>query len=411
MSRSRREFLRDVGLGATLVGGAQILPSLASKVFAEPSRRHGRALVVVQLSGGNDGLNTVVPFEDDAYHRARPTLRIRKEQVLRLSHTVGLHPRMQKLKALFDEGKIAVVQGVGYPRPSRSHFRSMEIWHTANPTDTLDRHGWIGRYLDARFGSAPDRVAPAAFIGTELPLALLLPRGQVTVVPDLRAFRPLPDGKAGGDQGVRLDALREVQSARRDARNGTLAFLADAAASTLVASERVQEMARAYESPVAYPGPLGQSLRLVATLIGGGAPYEIFYVAHGGYDTHANQYGAQANLLGQLSDSLAAFLADLRRLRKDREVLIVVFSEFGRRVGENASRGTDHGTAGPMLLLSGALRGGLYGTYPSLTDLDQGDLKFTVDFRRVYATVIERWLGFDAAKVLRGRFEPLPIVG
>src|SRR5207248_9537922 len=163
--------------------------------------RTGRVLVVVQLSGGNAGLNTLVPIEDDAYHRARPTLRIRKEQALRLSPTVGLHPRMQKLKALFDDGRVAVVQGAGYPNPSRSHFRSMEIWHTANPTERLEHTGWLGKYLGAR--TAPDAVAPAAFIGNDLPLALVMPRGQPTVVPNLASFRPLPDTMAGADQGVR----------------------------------------------------------------------------------------------------------------------------------------------------------------------------------------------------------------
>jgi uncharacterized protein (DUF1501 family) len=383
-------------------------------VLAEPRRgTTGRALVVVQLSGGNDGLSTLVPFEDDAYHRARPTLRLPKPQVLRLSDTAGLHPRMQKLKELYDAGHLAIVEGVGYPRPSRSHFRSMEIWHTGNPSDTLDREGWIGRYLDLRAprdGSGRG-VAPAAFIGNELPLALIMARGQVTVVPNLPSFRPLPDVKAAGDRGVRIDAVREVQSARRDvSHNPTLAFLAAAARSTLEASQRVQEMARRYETPMSYPGPLGQSLRLIATLISGGAGYEVFYVTHGGFDTHANQYGAQANLLGQLAEAVAAFLGDLRRLRKDREVLIMAFSEFGRRVEENASRGTDHGTAGPMFLAGGAVKGGLYGRRPSLTDLDAGDLKFTTDFRGVYRTVLERWLGCDARRLLRGEFAALPFL-
>lgn len=408
MASTRREFMGTVVASAGAAALGQLVPG--SVLAGTPSQRTGRVLVIVQQSGGNDGLNTVVPFEDDAYHRVRPTLRIDKKSALRLSGTIGLHPRMTALKALFDAGELAVIQGAGYPRPNRSHFRSMEIWHTANPTDVLERDGWLGRVLAAR--QKPGETAPGVFIGTELPLALVMPRGQVTVLPNVASFRPLPDPRAGGDQGVRLAALGEVQSAKRPrGASATLAFLEDASRSALKASQRIQEMARSYTTPVSYAGGLGQSLRLVATLISGGADFEVYYVSQGGYDTHANQFGAQANLLGELSAGMAAFHTDMKRLGRARDVAVVTFSEFGRRVAENASRGTDHGTAGPMFVLGGAVKGGLLGEYPSLSSLDQGDLRFTTDFRRVYAALLGKWMGVDPSVAMRGRFEPLPLFG
>lgn len=377
---SRRHFLRTglygLGLGAALPG----IFGRTSAALADQSLRGGvephpeRILVVVELAGGNDGLDTLVPYGDDAFHRARPTLRHATRDLLRVDDHLALHPSLGGLKRLFDEGQVAVVQGCGYPNPTRSHFSSMEYWHTAVPHQPEGR-GWIGRLADDFW---PETNAPTLVNVANTQSLAVLSRHHAAVVTG----------------SSRLDSLPSIS---RDANAASLRF---------------RETIRDYSTPVSYgTTPLATDLRKVAALIGAGFPTRVYYTSLGGFDTHASQASGRVHLLTGVSEALRAFQADLRRGGLKRDVAVMVFSEFGRRLEENASLGTDHGTAGPVFVIGATVEPGIYGKHPSLTDLDEnGDLKMTTDFRRVYASVLEEWLGYsDAATLLRGDFEPLGI--
>lgn len=430
---SRRAFLSR---GITLASAAWTIPAfldlsahaLAQQVIPGQSSQPGvpqdRVLVVVQLAGGNDGLNTVIPFGDPAYHKARPTIAIKQNEALALpgSEGLGLHPRLQGLRELFDEGQVSIVQGVGYPNPNRSHFKSMDIWHTADTSGTGE--GWLGRYFDNQCAGAPaggTGADPRACgsdagiaIGRTAPLAM-----------EGRTFRPIAFESADLFRwtGEEMDGGRLAEPYHRITRTEHLPGMAegDHAASFLmrtaldaqVASERIR---RAVErkAEVEYPRTgLARQLMMVASMIAAGMPTRVYYVSLGGFDTHAGQGGAngsQANLLAQFGDAIKAFYADLRRQENDSRVLTMTFSEFGRRVGQNGSAGTDHGTAAPMFLAGPMVRPGVLGNHPSLTDLDNGDLKHTVDFRSVYAGILKEWLKADPEKVLEGSFKAARVI-
>jgi uncharacterized protein (DUF1501 family) len=407
---TRRKFLRT-----TILGGAAAwtLPAFIDRTFAAldtaaagsavqtATGRDSSILVILQLSGGNDGLNTVIPYTDDAYHRVRPRLGIPQRSVLRLDDHIGLHPRLQKLANLYHEGGATVVQGVGYPNPNRSHFRSMEIWQTASDANRTERHGWLGRYFDnCCKGEDP---AEGVSLGEQMPQAFSAaePRGIALKNPDRFRFADdnevmdteadggSIDGLAGGTKSD-LDAFHYIERVALDAQ---------------VASDRIADIVKRQPASPDYPrSRLGQDLQLVSRLIAGGMPTRVYYVSMGGFDTHANQAGTHEQLLGQLDDALAAFAKDMRVQGNFDRVRLLTFSEFGRRVAENGSGGTDHGTAAPMFILGGGIHPGLAGIAPSLTDLDAGDLKYTVDFRSVYATLLERWLKAPSATVLGRRF-------
>ena len=357
---TRREFIARSGRGLGLLALSGLAPALLARTTVDGGTG-GRILVLVQLTGGNDGLNTVVPYEDADYYRLRPTLALAKGQVLWLSDTLGLHPSCAALHALFGEGKLAVVQNVGYPQPNRSHFRSTEIWETASASDEFRPDSWIGRYLDHAGAGLP--------VASRDALGLCLRSG----LP--RFCRSHPHGEASGP----IPALEPVIDAYRPA--------------------------------VPYPAnSFAGALRQVAALMAADRPTRIYRVALSGFDTHSNQAHQHANLLATLSTGLAAFQRDLERQGLADQVCTLTWSEFGRRPGENESRGTDHGTAAPLFLLGTRLRGGLHGTAPSLQLAPEQDLAHRTDFRRVYATLLERWLGCPAAAVLGGEFRPLPLV-
>ena len=354
-------------------------------------------LVVLQLDGGNDGLNTVIPYRDEGYARYRQTLRLPADRLIRLSDSVALHPSLGPAAALLDAGQLAIVQGVGYPNPSRSHFRSMAIWHSARqePQEHAVGLGWIGRALDD--GGRPSDGSPDGLvIGPESPPPALWGRRSVSAALD------------------RLDdyAVADPISARTGAAADDLGlFLGRTTVDAYTTAKRIDAIGRDKEPAARYPeGELSRRLRLTARLIKAGLGTRVYYVEQGGYDTHGQQLPAHAALLGDLAASLRAFLGDLAGAKAAERVLVLIFSEFGRRVQENATLGTDHGTAGPVFLAGPAVRPGLVGTYPSLTDLDEGDLKMTVDFRRVYAAVLEGWLGLPATGALGASFEPLPVL-
>ncbi len=383
------------------------LAPLGASAGADPD---GRVLLVVQLSGGNDGLNTVVPVDDDLYHRARPTLRLAKGSGVALSSELMLHPSLGALRDLHGRGELAVVTNVGYPKPDRSHFRSMDIWHTAStaePGATSSPTGWIGRVADSVGLRSGD--AAAIHVGaTEQPLSLV---GERMVVPSIldvenATVEPLRLDASTGSDGSLLRRLAEVP--RGDA---LAAAIAASARTAYDASDRLRSVADSYRPGAVYPASaLARKLSTVAQVLEAGFATRIVAVETDGYDTHANQEQAHEALLAELGGALAAFHADLRAHGRGDRVLTVVFSEFGRRVKENASSGTDHGAAGPVLLLGGGVRGGVHGAPPDLAHLDDGDVVMDTDFRRVYATALDVWLGLPSEPILGGRFATLGVL-
>lgn len=439
---TRREF---VGTGLVFASAALAVPAFLQRAaFGMPHAAPGmssipgaledRVLVVVQLAGGNDGLNTVVPFGHDGYHTARPGLRLMEDQVLKLGsisgsgsgsgsrEPLGLHPAMDAVKSLYDEGLATIVQGVGYPNPNRSHFKSMDIWQTADTNGT--GRGWLGRYMDSEccgFGKgesgtaekATSTIHPPVTIGREAPLALSGGRVQPVSFETADLFTwtgekihpslVLPYNRLNGREPGELEA----------AANPSAAFLAKTALDARVASETIR---RAVDQRplVEYPrSGLGGQLAMVGSMIRAGMRTRIYYVTLGGFDTHAGQGGANgrhAQLLREFSTAVGAFYRDLKAQGNDGRVLTLTFSEFGRRVGQNASNGTDHGTAAPVFLFGPMVKPGVANAHPSLTDLDQGDLKFTVDFRTVYAAILDDWMGADSRAILGGRYQPAPVI-
>ncbi len=437
--QTRREFLRKSLL---FLAGSATAPffltrtawALDNFIAHAPTRSipgmpDDHVLVVIQLGGGNDGLNTVVPFAMDEYYRARPTLGIPGHRVLKLNDTVGLHPNLAKLKSLYDAGQMAIIQGVGYPNPDRSHFRSMEIWQTADPGSKTLTYGWLGRYLDntcpgcaasaAGFPSPPARVNPLAGIamGGSMPLAMKSARGAAIALGDPDAFRWDPiladarDARHTSDTFERLNYI--VARNLRDPQIARLDFLSRVAMNARISADRIRQVTGKFKGGETYPATgLGRQLRTVAQMIGGGLDTRIYYVSMGGFDTHAAQPGAHERLLTELAEGVAVFQKDLDKQGNAGRVLTMTFSEFGRRVAENASRGTDHGTAAPMFVFGPRVRPGLHGAHPGLAPdtLDAGDLRFGTDFRSVYATVLERWLGAKSPVILGQSFDTLKFV-
>lgn len=427
--RTRREFLRT-----SLVGGAMAwtipgflsatIQSLHAKGLDAATQpvtgKDGPILVVVQLAGGNDGLNTVVPVSNDFYYKARRELAVAKKDALKLDEHFGFHPSLAGLKALYDEGALAIVHGVGYPNPNRSHFRSTEIWATASDADRNESYGWIGRFFDNQCNGCPAEVAVA--LGNTTPQAFLSkePRGVTFSTPEQYKLLGSSFSAMGNDPEDEM--FRDMNAMERNAgatigglgaarkpKDGEspVDFLQRTALDAQVSSDKIRAIAGKYQVRGGYgTGRLGQELQLVAKLIGGGMPTRIYYVSLGGFDTHANQLQSHPRLLTELGESLKAFKADMTAQGNWERTTVMTFSEFGRRVGENANGGTDHGTAAPLFLSGGGIKPGFHGTMPGLApkDLDKGDLRFTTDFRSVYATVLEKRLHADSAPALGRKF-------
>ena len=401
----RRRFLHT----AVALGAALPLFVARTAAAAAPGTDQ-RVLVVVELAGGNDGLNTVVPYDRDEYRRARPGIGIKGDEVLKLTGGMGLHPRMTGMKKLWDAGALSIVQGVGYPNPNRSHFRSMDIWQSAVSDREDLSTGWLGRSLDAnarRFEGA----TPAVALGADkLPLAL---QARTVAVPSLRNVEQY---HLGLGEATRAGARRQAMAAllAGPAADDDLSFVRRTARVAYDTAERLHGVTKDYQPTTPYPDShLGSMLKTVAQMIVADFGPRIYYVSTGGFDTHSQQAAAHAVLLGEVSAAFAAFHADLAGHRVGERAALVAFSEFGRRVQENGSLGTDHGAAGPVFFLrpQGAKgQAGLVGKLPSLSDLDDGDLKHHTDFRQVYATLLDRWLGLDSAAVLGRKYEHLPLV-
>ena len=404
---TRRRFLGYGAAGVSFVSLAGGMPRLLARAAQESAAADlsDQVLVVIELAGGNDGLNTLVPFEDPLYYQNRPTLGIPKEEVIRLSDQAGLHPRMAGLGNLYQEGRLAVVQGVGYPQPDRSHFRSMEIWHTASVSPSAPRTGWLGRALDAAPPPSAE-VLPGLSLTGSLPQAFLADKTIVPVVAQLDNLA------AAGEEASAKDKLLRRLSTSAAAQAGPVAFMRDQAQAVYRAAERLQQAAARYKSDVAYPDTgLGQQLRRAAQIIAADLDVRVMFASQDGYDTHSEQSAGHGALLEDLSGSLSAFQADLTGLGLGGKVATMVFSEFGRRVDENGSRGTDHGAASTMFVLGEKVKGGLFGTYPSLAELGDGDLIHTTDFRSVYTCLLNGWLGCPADKLLGESFPPLELLG
>lgn len=392
----RRSFI-----GISLAATAPLFLGRTLELVADEAHPDDdRVLVVIQLSGGNDGLSMVVPYADDAYGRARNTTRV--TETIKLDSYHALHAGLAPLQPFFAEGRLAIVEGCSYPNPNRSHFKSMDIWHTADVRGRQLATGWIGRAIDAR---CPDVVDPNLIInvGPTVPYAL---RGQVHKPVSFEKIENYTWNGRGADER----AFAQLNQPREGVSD--LDWLHRVAADARQSSGVLRAAAARYKPAAEYPqerNALASELQQVASLITGGLATRVYYVSMGTFDTHVRQKQAHDTLMRNFGSALAAFIADLRAQRCARRVSVLVFSEFGRRVNENASGGTDHGVAGPMLLLGESIRGGFHGLHPSLTDLDEGDLKMTVDFRQVYASVLGSWLGTDAERVLGAAYEPLPL--
>lgn len=442
--KTRREFLHTTVLSGALTW---TVPSFLSRTFSvlhaaaadsatqAVTGRDAPILVVLQMAGGNDGLNTVVPFTNDHYFRARPRLALERGAVLRVNDEFGFHPALSAFKELFESSHLGIVQGVGYPNPNRSHFRSTEIWQTASDANRVEKYGWLGRYFDnACKGADPTvgvnvgRQTPQAFasskpVGVSLDnpenyrFASLDEPGAGEMASSDAFFRQLnrPEMNLEAGPGANLDAGASIGSltGRVHTATTTLDYLERVALDAQLSSDKIMAVSKKVANQAAYPAsPLANSLKLVARFIGGGLPTRVFYVSQGGYDTHANQLGAHERLLKDLGDSLKAFTADLKAQGNFPRVLVMTFSEFGRRVSENANGGTDHGAAAPIFMVGEKVKTGFLGQCPSLApgDLFNGDLKFTTDFRSIYAGVLEGWLNTSSVPVLGRQFEPVKVV-
>ena len=433
--QTRREFLRTTVLGSAL---SWTVPAFLANTFAAlqseaadsatqiVTGKDDTILVVLQMAGGNDGINTVVPFASDFYRKARPTLGLPTDNILKLNEEIGFHGAMTGFKNLYDSGHLAVVQGVGYPNPNRSHFRSTEIWQTASDSDKTEKYGWVGRYFDSCCAGADPTVG--VVVGNQLPQSFYAKTPTGICFNNPSNYRYM----ANGQVETTYEKLNAVEMAREISTNdnsgGTIGMLAAAqpmtggkavdfiertALDAQMSSEKIRGIADKVQNQAVYPNSqLGNSLKLVAKLIGGGLPTRIYYVSQGGYDTHTGQAGRQKQLLQDLGDSTKAFVDDLKAQNNMQRVLVMTFSEFGRRVAENANGGTDHGAAAPMFVIGNKVKAGLLGKYPSLApqDLFEGDIKYNVDFRSVYAGVLEQWLKTKSAPILGRQFPALQLV-
>ncbi|MBL4697654.1 MAG: DUF1501 domain-containing protein [Phycisphaerales bacterium] len=428
---TRRAFMQS---SAALASAAITVPAfIQSSAYALPKPELGlssiagvdedKILVIIQLSGGNDGLNTVVPYRDDNYHRMRPNHALTLDNLHILSKNgagnagdLALNGSMTGIRELYDEGQCAIIQGVGYPNPNRSHFTSTDIWHTADTRGTGD--GWIGKYIDAQccgYGKGqsgqPDyshTLEPPIAIGRQAPLALT-GRHMMPVSFESADLFSWAGGTYSKDIIDNHQALTDT-STEHAHEGSNNAFLMRTAMDARISSEIIRK-AVAAEPLVKYQGTeISKQLSMIGSMIRAGLKTRVYYASLGGFDTHANQVNGHNRLLGQFSDAIRSFQSDLKAQGNDGRVTTMCFSEFGRRVGQNASRGTDHGTAAPMFMFGAKVKGGFHSRHPSLTNLDNGDLKYTADFRSVYAEVLDKWLSTKSRDVLGAGYKHLRVL-
>ncbi len=404
----RSQFIQS----GALATASMMLPKFLKAFEARPDDPFGRGrnivpagnkvLVVLQLSGGNDGLNTVIPYRNDIYYKARPRLGIESSKVLKISDEVGLHPALTGLKDLYDDGCLGILNGVGYPNPDRSHFRSMDIWHTASNSNEYWNTGWLGRYLDAQCNGC-DKPTQALEIDDILSLSL---KG------DLNKAIALKDPKRlfGTSNEIFFKELLkqhpQIQSEK------PVEYLYKTMAETLSSADYIFQQSKMHPSTGNYPATeTGQSLKTIASLIFSEINTKVYYLSLGSFDTHVNQQAQQQRLFAEMNDAISSFVKDLKANNRFDDVMLMSFSEFGRRVKQNASNGTDHGTANNMFFIGGGLKQkGLINAMPDLNNLQDGDLQHTVDFKNVYSTILKNWLQANDEMILKGSFKPLSFV-
>ncbi|MDR3690123.1 MAG: DUF1501 domain-containing protein [Fimbriimonas sp.] len=403
---SRREILKNGGMIAVGLVAPRWLSSIAEADVLRQAKGGKPAsdtiLVVCQWSGGNDGLNTVVPYANKAYYSLRPMIGIQEPKVLKLNSEMGLNPGLSGLADLFQQGKVAIIQNVGYPQPNRSHFKSMEIWQSASPESTM-KYGWLGRHFDAEMKHHPLNPVVALGLSTEQPLALA---GENASIPCFASLADLRNMIGDADSEK---MLREIQG--MDAPNGTATrAVQNASRSALDAVSILQKQLATYKSQSTYANDaFGNGFKQIAQLIATSPQTRVVYFQAGGFDTHARQVEGHQKLLTGFGNAVNTFQKEMEAIGKADKVVTLVFSEFGRRAQENASLGTDHGAAAPMFLIGSKVKGGFHGPNPDLDNLFQGDVKYTQDFREVYAATLDTWMGGDSETVLGQRFSPVDV--
>ena len=396
---NRRKFLH---LGS-LATGTLMLPKFL-KAFEGPAYGLGgnKVLVVLQLSGGNDGLNTIIPIRNDIYYRERPGLAIPKDKTLSLNPEAGLHPSLTNLKTLYDEGNLAILNNVGYPNPDRSHFRSMDIWQTASNSDEYLNSGWLGRYLDAQCIGCSK---PTQVLEMDDMLSLALSGEQMKGI-------ALRDPKRLYETSQDPFFKDMLQAGIHEQAEDPTSYLYKVMSETVSGADYIFQQSKMRPSVTVYPNTeIGKNLKTIASLISSDINTRVYYISLGSFDTHVGQQGKQEKLFNDLNEAIKPFTDDLKSSHRFDDVLMMSFSEFGRRVGENGSGGTDHGTANNMVLISGGLKTkGLLNEMPDLTNLTEGDLNQQLDFKRVYATILKKWLQADDYKILGRQYEYLNFI-
>lgn len=393
---NRRRFLQVGSLASASLFLPKFLKAMEKDTLVPPGNK---VMVIIQLSGGNDGLNTVIPYRNDIYFKSRPTIGIQRDKALTLTDETGLHPALTGMKSLYDNGSMGILQNVGYPNPDRSHFRSMDIWQTGSASSENWTNGWIGRYLDAQCKGC-DKPVQALEIDDTLSLAL---KGELEKG---LAFKD-PNRLSTANDKMLKELLHQHIPGDDNAD-----FLYKTMGSTLSSAAYLKEQFKMYKTAETYPNTeLGKSMRTIARLIMSDISTKVYYVSHGSFDTHVNQLNAQNNLFRQLDDAVTAFTKDLQKNNRFQDVVVMTFSEFGRRVEQNASNGTDHGTANNMFIIGGGLKEkGLLNENPDLDKLQDGDLQHQVDFKSVYATMLNKWLGADDKAILKKDYPHLSFV-
>jgi uncharacterized protein (DUF1501 family) len=393
----RKEFLQIGSLATASFMLPKFLKAFEKPMMVPPGNK---VVVVIQFSGGNDGLNTVIPVRNDIYYKERPRLGITKDKALSLTDEVGLNPALEAFKGLYDEGNLGILNSVGYPNPDRSHFRSMDIWHSASNSSEYVNTGWVGRYLDAQCMGC-DKPTQAMELDDVLSLALKGEQSKGLAFKDPKKLFSSSNGKF----------LKEI-TGNKEQGDETVDYLYKTMSETISSADYIYQQSKIHPTSQTYPATeLGRDLKTIASLIFSDINTKVYYVSLGSFDTHVNQEGQQKRLFTELNDAVKAFTADLKNNNRFNDVLMMTFSEFGRRVAQNASGGTDHGTANNMFFISSGLKQkGVLNALPDLSDLNQGDLKHKVDFKCVYATVLNKWLGADDGLILGGKFEQLNFI-
>lgn len=395
----RKEFIQIGSLATASLLVPKFLKAFESKSMVMPGNK---VVVILQLSGGNDGLNTVIPYRNDLYYKARPKLGISKDKVLALTDEVGLNPALKGLKELYDDGSLSILNNVGYPNPDRSHFRSMDIWHTASDSNQYWTNGWMGRYLDSQCNGC-DKPTQAIEIDDVLSLALKGEHIKGIAVKDPKRLYGTANEKFFRD--IMKNHVDEAGEQPAD-------YLYKTMAETLSSADYIFKQSRMHPTNAVYPTTnLGNSLKTIASLIYSEINTKVYYVSLGSFDTHTGQEDRQGRLFTEMNDAVKAFVKDLKEQHRFDDVLLFTFSEFGRRVEQNASNGTDHGTANNMFMISGGLKQkGILNPMPDLSDLNEGDLKYNVDFKNVYATILNKWLKADDKSILMKQYEYLNFI-